>query len=354
MKDKYQIYERYPDLLTEQDNTNTLELVNDLDSLYTRSQPPMHLRHRGSQIWHTHSTKRKPRLNWFQPMYRQPYRASRIAIIAALLAIVVLTGSVFAYALEPLLSRVFNMESGSQKVLQDNLFQPIGQSQTINGFTVTLERAYADANRVIIGYTIVKPKGHIYNSTMLSDTSLTTEQGITLRPIDGYGYGNRAGPDATAPSFDASIIQGTPKELHLRFEATGIDVAEQNGPSIKFFQVKSLLAFNFTVVFHAGRVANLHLITTTGGTTETLERVVVTLSEVRVYARGNGTIGELSVSTMSPVSMTTSWQTNDHLTAMSFLTSLFDKYGEWTVHISVDQSVPSTGGGPWIFHFVVP
>ena len=354
MKDKNQLYERYPDLLTEQENTDQLHLVKILDSLYTLNQPPTYLTQLSSRIWHKHSVEPDARKRQLQRKQRQSHRLIRMSVVVALLAIVILTGSVLAFALDPLLNSVLNMEPGAQKVLQDNVFQQIDQSKTINGFTVTLERAYADANRAIIGYTIVKPKNHIYNSATLYGFSLITEQGIKLSAIGGNGYGNRKGPDADALSFDTSVISGTPGELHLHFEAQAINVAEQITTGIKINQVKGLFAFDFTVVFHPGRVVNLHQVSTVNGTTETLERVVVTLSETRVYVQGNGTIGKLSVGNLRPIDMITSWQTSDNLTALSFFTSLFDEHGQWTVYISVDQSVPSTGGGPWTFHFVVP
>lgn len=354
MKDKNHLYERYPDLLTEEDNVDRLHLISALDSLYTQNRPPTYLTQSGSRIWHKHSVKPNSRMPWLQSMQRQPHRLIRMSVVIALLAIIVLAGSVFAFALDPLLNSVFNMEPGAQKVLQNNMFQQIGQSKTVHGFTVTLERAYADANRAIVGYTIVKPKEHNYNSATLYGFSLTTEQGIKLRTIGGNGYGNRKGPDADALSFDTSVILGTPKELHLHFEAQAINAAEQIRTGIKIIQVKGLFDFGFTVAFHPGRIANLHLASTVNGITETLERVVVTLSETRVYVQGNGTIGELSAGNLRPINMVASWQTSDNLTALSFFTSLYDEYGQWTVRISVDQSVPSTGGGPWVFHFVVP
>ncbi len=135
-------------------------------------------------------------------------------------------------------------------------------------------------------------------------------------------------------------------------------------PDVRPFQVTGPLVFDFTVTFHPGRIAEPHQSVTVGGQTVTLERVVVTVSETRVYLRGikpDWVIGTLSVGgwTSDPFRNPQggpigAGATPDGLTVISYADALYDKHGEWTLVVSYANNSQAPHGGPWTFHFVVP
>lgn len=317
----------------------------------------------------------KPARRRFQPpRWVAAHRVASIAL-AAFLAVGLMAGSV--YAVTSLLDQVIGYDPGAKQVNLDNQFVAVNQSQTIGGFTITLNKAYADANRVIIAGTVKKPSDHTYNNAS-PIAALTTNQGAPLPGLNGVGYGNRSGGDAFVDSYDGAAITGNPKTLRLHLEISGLDVAQQDGDdsTIQTYTVSGSASFDFSVPFHAGRVANLHQSLTVGGGTVTLERVVVTLSETRVYLLGTppdpaelknsiapapDLIAHLSVggwdSDHSDGAII-QWEAPNGLIVFSYQDSLFDQHGTWTLTVQTSGSAqpsetPFTGG-PWTFHFVVP
>lgn len=295
---------------------------------------------------------------------RSPYRIAVGASIAAslLFACVVVVGSTYASVL-PILTRILNIEPGTRQVLQTNLYQNIHQSQTLQGFTLTLEKAYADSNRVIVGYTITSPPGHQY-APMLTNALITTAEGLSLPPLGTLGtFDKNLG--ATAAPFDASGIVGSPKVLHLHFTIGGFYVDERNvitkDGNDASFTLKGPLAFDFIVPFHPGRSITPRQHLTVAGKTVTLERVVVTLSETRVYMQGLDRHERLSAQLFvgdqqasSPLKVTEISLRPDRSLLLSFPYSLSDKHGIWTLTVEQVSRTTSKKDGLWVFHFTLP
>jgi hypothetical protein len=312
----------------------------------------------------TATPTRQARRRFQPPRWVAAHRVASI-VLAAFLAIGLMAGSV--YAVRTLLDQVINSDPGTKQADLEQQFVPVKQSQTIGGFTVTVEKAYADANRVVIAVTVKKPAGHIYNSAF-PDFTLTINQGVKLPQNSGSGYGNRNGDDAYVDSYDGAAITGNPKTLSLHLELNAIYVAQQDGDNSTFrsYTVAGSASFDFSVPFHAGRVASLHQSSTVGGSTLTLERVVVSLSETRVYLQvgmpdqqqsqdGKGSmplITHLSVGGWDSdhsQGAISEWRTPDGLTEISYGVSLFDQHGPWTLTVQASSDGPS-----WTFHFIVP
>lgn len=365
MKHKETVFTRYPDLLDEQADAETQALIQQLDAVYTAPSVPAHLtleralEGRAAQPERAHPARQgrlQPLARWFLAPRPLPQRLGSIAL-ALLLALLLTIGS--TYAVGTILDRVLHMEPGTQQIALQNLYQPINQSQTIQGFTITVAEGYADANRVIVTYTVKKPVGHIYNHATPLGT-LATQDGLVLPDYGGDGYGNRTGDDAYASFFDAAGISGNPQELHLRLNVQGLDVAQQDGndATLCTYQIPGSLSFDFSLAFHPGRIANVHQTVTIGGTAVTLERVVVTLSETRVYLRGiddRSLVARLSVGgwdsehgPVGPIGLMggKSGASGDQA-IIYFSASLYDKHGEWTLAVTA-------GGNTGTFHFVVP
>jgi hypothetical protein len=359
MEREQQLVERYPELLDERSDREVVRLVGDLDAVYGADRPPAHL---ASAIART--VNERAARHGSRPASLLRVRLPRRATIAAalVLAAVLLAGS--AYALEPLLNGVFNMEPGTQQIIELNLAQRVHISRALGGFTVTIERVYADSNRVVIGYSVATPPGHGYSVDFM-DPVLTTPDGTALPAGGGMGSGNVGNTQGNVLFFDASGIDGSPEALQLHLVAQGLGGMEHAGsPDVRPFQIAGLLAFDLTVPFHPGRVAEPHRSVTVGGQTVTLERVVVTVSETRVYLRGiqpDWVIGTLTVG---------SWTSDpggnpqggpigagiapDGLTVISYGDALYDRHGEWTLVVSYANNSQAPKGGPWTFHFALP
>jgi hypothetical protein len=304
-----------------------------------------------------------------------------------------------AYAAVSTLSRVFDM-GVAKNVLTQNLGAHINQSQTVAGYTMTVERAYADSNRVLIAYTISPPATaeHQWNLTPDSLT-VATDAGVEL-PDRGYVVATESGqPDATLQMFDAAGITGNPDVLHLRLTVPWIDGVEQlqalpttvssppggdhglptsgpygsiatdpasrpNGvqdPYTHDFRVFGPLTFNVTVPFVAGREVNLHQQVQAGGLTATLERVVISPTETRVYVSGidagtspyvHATLsGDGWTDEKVDGGSTSVWRSNG-MTVFSYLGSFMDRHGAWTHAVQSNPGSPPVG--PWTFHFTAP
>jgi hypothetical protein len=326
-------------------------------------------------------------------------RHRRPALVAfTLVSLIAIVGG--AYAAVPTLSRVFEMGAASN-VLDQNLGTTINQSQILAGYTMTVERAYADSNRVLIAYTIHPPAtGKRQWNLTPDDLKIVTDSGLEL-PDRGYVSATETGqPDATLQMFDAAGISGDPRELHLRLTVPWIDGMEkldplptspsspgqssqelpttgpygsiatnrssslQNAapdPYVHDFRVFGPLTFNITVPFIAGREVSPHQQVRAAGATLTLERVVVTPTETRVYVSGlNASQSHYVHATLSGDGWTDEdvdrgstgvWYSNG-LTEFSYFGSFADKHGAWT--LTVQPTPGSATAGPWAFHFTAP
>lgn len=381
--------DRYTDLLDERADPDLARLIGDLGALYGAPEPPARIAGlTGAEAIATRAALAAgagERARSPIPL-RAPWRVGaiprRVAVAAAavLVAVALLAGGV--YAVEPLLNSLFHWEPGAGHVFDSHLLQPVHESRQVGDFTVTIQDVYADANRVIIGDTVAVPAGHGYNGFEFINPVLTDQFGTVLTTRGGYGSGVRGTAGADLVWYDAGPITQHPATLRLHLSADGIGGEVHAGsPDVASFQALGPLAFDFTVPFNAGRVAELHQSQTVGGATVTLERVVVTPSETRVYLSGvgPGSIATLAVNAWSSdpnqgnaLGPSSGWVTDDGLTTMSYEDALASEHGQWTLTVSVTNAVGAavptpfvpggtsqkavwaTSGGPWAFHFNVP
>jgi hypothetical protein len=132
--------------------------------------------------------------------------------------------------------------------LDESMITPINLSQTVGAMTFTIDWAYADANRIALGYSLSHDRGNtaIPNHWLTNVELIATDsEGRRYQPIGAFGI-DRSIPEmlSTDAHFDASIIEnGTdedaPKELNLHLK------------------VRDTFEFDFTVPFTGGvRVEN--------------------------------------------------------------------------------------------------
>lgn len=367
----------YPDILLEDAAPALTRLVRDLDTVARATVPPPGLAQSLERALRDRTIAR-PRHPWLSSHIHLPRRLTRRtrAFPVAFLLIMLLAGA--AYHMIPIVERAFFVDAGTQQILNGNLATHLNLTATTGGYTVTLQRAYADVNRIVVGYTVRARDGRPFNGFLqeafLKD-SLKDGTGHVLPPLGG---GTFVEGGAVLDNFDASSIPGMPKDLTLQLTIPGPQVLKEGrwvAPEVG----RSLPAtFHFSVPLHGGRVADLHQTVSAGGMAVTLEQAVISPSEARFYLRGlDGTgiephltvdgwdsnkvklVGWESTPTYTSASQILRgvWETNTRLVVCDFPAALMDKHGEWTLSIKAGPATADgrrVTGGPWVFHFVVP
>lgn len=257
-------------------------------------------------------------------------------------------------------------------------------SHTLGDYTVALQRAYADANQIVLVYTVSGPdKGF----TGVSGASLTDTNSSTDFPLMfNYVAMKDAQPRAFAVYFDASALDRLPDELNLRLSLSlskranldfdlpalpGVD-EESSFSEIRHRQVVSRthrlvpedlffpagreivagpFEFNFTVPVSTAetRIARVDQSAEAGGVKITLDKVVVTPGEARLTFSVDAPPGDDTVwqpvlalqagdynsqDTSHDLRVESSTSDGDGTWTYSVIAPLADKQGEWTVTIS--------------------
>jgi hypothetical protein len=283
----------------------------------------------------------------------------------------------------------------------------LNASQTIGGYTVTLQRAYADANQIIVLYTIGGPVGeHI----AVLNTLLKGKSGAEIPLMFGMKDFPAEDPGTYAFGFDAADLgsAASNRELNLSLSLVraGADGSEPpimpdtmrvgdwgaagaSAPGA-WETIAGPFSFDFTVAVtdEGTRVIDVNQTVSADGSPMTLERVVITPGETRaivrfvpptgdvhsygpVFSFQTGNAGEEPTAELTP--------SGRHLPELlrlvgkdrmsySLLAPLTGEIGEWTLTVTVwkvgafDPAAntadnPETVGpaaGPWIFKFIVP
>lgn len=133
--------------------------------------------------------------------------------VVAFVAVLLVTSAAYAY---------YHFQSGvSDPSLPDNLVSEVGISQTVDDVTVTLDWAYADAQRIALAFTT----SYMSDVPFLSDNmcascsaivSLETADGTVLPPAFGGGGGGGGGEVPPNEAYLISFSSG------LNFDASGI------------------------------------------------------------------------------------------------------------------------------------
>jgi hypothetical protein len=278
------------------------------------------------------------------------------------------------HAVAPVVERLFQQDAGLRQVEQANLVQELDLSQTVDGVTVTLERAYADANRIVVGYTIKGPNGQRYDARHLT---LTDAAGTVFSPTIGFGVTGQSdtlqvslppGEGADVICFDAASVEGAPAELDLQLvmeleksvlppgalelpptsdsppAETPMVVVLEPLPTPEEEAIVGPFTFDFSVPIIPGRVAEVNQTVEAAGVAVRLERVVVTPSETRAYLRFDSPSGEADW--WMPIAMLQAPGEDGKSYAgyvgsygpasyqYGFLAPLYDRQGEWTLTVT--------------------
>jgi hypothetical protein len=369
----------YPDLLSDEADAATASLVRDLGDLYRGASAPAALRHslHVALAESTHSPVNLDRANGRRSRFG--IRASALMVAAAAVLVIGVVG----YAVAPAIQHLLATERGVPTLPM----QEIAQSETANGVTVKVDRAYADVNRIIVAYTIQVPAG-FNNSTSGIDGKITLNdaQGASFPVIQGQGItGDAPHTSAGLVSFDAESLPPGTAHLDLRLNFPDVRAkSQQQGASDL---TAGAFAFTFALPVGSGQIVTASKTEVANQVPVTLDRIVVTQSETRVYMRfpagagigasdwyadvhvfgagwdsrqlPAGFSGEMTLGSMFTNS------SGEHVT--TFSGDYRSRHGEWSVTVdalsAVDTKAPSTESGlpkqarvagPWTYKVSLP
>ena len=225
--------------------------------------------------WHnaiSHIIVQKHRSRWFGLMPK-----TRLAWVLVPVLVLLVSGTV--YGASPIIRGLF--QKWATDVEEAGLAQELDLSQTIEGVTVRLERAYADSNVVLVGFTV---SGH-GSSYQVEAGELSTADGQNLRGMIGMGVGPGSKSvlgswqpterEAVITAFDASSLEGAPAELNLTLETNVADAAATGESTTMGKATVGPFKFNFSIPFHAGKVIELGQTIEAAGVPVTLKQVVI-------------------------------------------------------------------------------
>ncbi len=195
-----------------------------------------------------------------------------------------------------LISDMLQADQVSRSLLQGQQFTQINQSRMVDGYQVTLDRAYMDANIVLLGLYAVMPyapqadldgqKDQYFLPIQDNHFRLTAARGVQLPSIGSSAARDmsnvRHEQKGVLLGFDGAGIQAAAAQVALNFQ---MDVHCQGWPPND--TCPKTVNFSFTLPFHAAKqVTTPQQAVTQNGKTLTLERVVITQSEARFYMGG--------------------------------------------------------------------
>ncbi|MEO8609830.1 MAG: sigma factor [Chloroflexota bacterium] len=156
--------------------------------------------------------------------------------------------------------------------------------------TVTLDYAYADANRITVSFT-ARGKASASNAVLVfSNPTLTDANGQELYRLpllsSGGGGGGSSDSDPIAEfsnslttNFDASSITDAPANINVRLS---VEVAYTDAHTQGGMLSAGTATFDFSLPFNPGRSANVVQAVNAGGLDMTLRKVTVSPSLTRL------------------------------------------------------------------------
>lgn len=201
--------------------------------------------------------------------------------LVAVLAIFALVGA--TYVVLPLLQQIWSGDRGLAHVARAGLVRNLDLAQTKGGVTVRLQRAYMDANRLVVGYTVELPNSgateagpSFADATLTDDTSMKYRQGASTY-ADGSPLGahvlNFETPAAESAARDITFTLTIPRP---RAGAGGTPKETFSDPWVFTFALASTPSH---------RVIEPSLTVTASDVRLTFTRVVVAPSATRFYYR---------------------------------------------------------------------
>lgn len=390
MKREHQLRREYPDLLRDRGDAALLQLVAQLDrALAPQAEGlPAQLivaidRAAQEQAKRVVRDERRHRL---LPALRLSQRVSTLAV--ALLVTLFLMGA--GYVVLPSLKQLFARHTGAEAIVSRGLGREVNVARTVDGFTVSVKRVYADPNQIVIGLTVSGPPGRTFNHIMpwgelgAGPAPVARAPVVARAPIltdtrgrefaggmGGEQGGVVGGTAAYLFTYDGTGLEHSGGEIAVQLKIGKLTAYERTGEGeFREVTLEGPFVFDLTIPVESGRLAELHQRVESRGVGVTLERVVTTPTGTRVSLRGTGPDADVRLTVDGSTyqlhprdgeAAPTSWSPDsrwDYVTS----TSLLGSRGEWTLTVGpgqrpyspVEPAAAELAGGPWIFRFVVP
>lgn len=238
-----------------------------------------------------------------------------------------------------------NADPGLKSLCAQHQLTKIDSSKLLAGIPVTLAYAYADSNRVAI-LAFIQPSSPLSPTKQIMWGELTTTAGR-------YNFDGLGGSSMNSFSYmyyDAATVPAGTHTLHLRLKASFFDLNKSHS-------ALASATFTFAVPFHPARIATPGQTITLGGSSITLDRVVISPSSARVYVHGGPNVPgsptwlKVEQITIDGTKVSGSWRPSSRYTTdaiFDYDVSLYNQQGEWTFTITPPHA------GSYTFHFVVP
>ena len=205
------------------------------------------------------------------PKWRWP----RTAFVTAL-AIFALVGA--TYIALPLLQSLWSEDRGLQHVTQAGLARDLNLRQTVNGVTVHLQKGYADANRIAIGFSVeLPPTTPAKDGTQVSAPILTDDQGTTYPGL--YFTTTNDSPLGAQVHYFAQPAATDARDIAFTLTIPEVDRGPKGSGTLQVF--RGPWVFKFTLPMAAGRVVETGLTFTGPDVEVTFTRIVVAPSATR-------------------------------------------------------------------------
>lgn len=307
------------------------------------------------------------------------FRLGRAAVIIMLLTMTAVTAYAFYQT-------VIQPDPGIEAVQNRNLVVDINQTQTVEAASqtptdittsvqVTLDYAYADANRITVAFSAASasPEIDLYLNPTLTDSS--GNQYLWLSS-SGQQLIDRANSSVNGiMSFDASGITGSPAMLDLNLK---IEVAYTSADLRANEPLAMILAgstmFNMELPFNPGQAVPVNQMASSADLTMEVRQVVIAPSLTRVDVCFGSTSlfgGEAWLDWKAVASVMvegTSIIDRQDAGIEGFIaptepcrqiiipTSLVDQHGNWTltIHTVRNTVTGESRDGEWTFTFAVP
>jgi len=308
---------------------------------------------------------------------------TRLAWALAMLAILVIGGT--AYAGTFIVKELFLNYAG--EIEEAGLAQELDLRQTTGDVTVRLERAYADGNVVLVGFTVSGPGDRYFSdkNELKTDDRQILPMMFSMGVVPGsemvMGDWRPSERIAFMAAFDASPITGEPSSLNLTLD---LQINESPLP-VEIQSSINSFSFDFSVPFNPATTVNVEQTVEESGITITLEKIDITpwaTKAVFRFPQDEDNSGAPVIALRLPTGNSETESFGRSMDESSEYRSYFNgdftgQHGEWTITIKElvlppdlsEMTETDIGGqkvligessgenrltGPWIFHFNVP
>jgi hypothetical protein len=316
------------------------------------------------------SIARRPNAPGLRSAPRRLGRPGIMVVVALVVGVLLAAGT--AYAGITLLQSVTQGDPGAAAVYQQNLGEALNLSQTRGGVTLTLQRAYADINRVMITYQVRPARsGSIFAgfATTNGQPTLTDSRGQVLAGYDSvFQTDPQTDESVGIVVYDAEIAARNVRELSVRVTVPGLRMSDRSGHPTTV----GPFAFALDVPVVSGQTIALDDAVTVRGVAVTLDRVVASPSETRVYLRssigfasaepylaayitGKGFDTRTAVITNDDELVTagSTFRAPDGEEVVTFNDTVFGRHGSFVLTIESIGAAKRIAG-PWVFRFTDP